>query len=86
MGEPSPTRILVEDSCGFRMFTLFEKYVFRESSFRKVSTIQSFSHCIFINIRYFFGIEFCTDLFIDLLLKMAPKMAPKIHGNQPVEI
>ena len=28
LGEPSPTRILLQDSYGFRTFTLFEKYVF----------------------------------------------------------
>ena len=39
--------------------------------------LASFSHRFFINVHYFFGIDFRIYFFHRLFMKMAPKTAPK---------
>ena len=43
----------------------------------------SFSHCFFINVHDFFGIDFRIDFFFVFFMKMAPKMNDPVAPGPP---
>ena len=58
-GEPSPTRVFLEEYNGFSTFTFFDTYVFSWNMFRNTSKINFMLAFYFHQTSLLFGIKFC---------------------------
>ena len=76
-GDPSPTRIQLQDSYGFRTCTLFEKNVFSRRVFSKSIKHQLHFRIVFSLIFITFSTHIFAQMFISFLMENGSQMAPK---------